>query len=94
MILDADKYRVNVDKIKDLLDNHKERDLNKYIGAMAVITGAPIITVAAYVGEIYGFNDSLLAFIKRLMGFYKINKVINIKGLGELTLDSTLSDTL
>lgn len=79
MKLDADIYRVNIPSIKLLTEDKSPTERLKYIGNIALITGVPIIIVSYYIGEIYGFSDELEAKIKKLMEFYIIEEVLNVK---------------
>lgn len=83
MTLDCDIYRINVKLIKQLADAQpaEERLQSRYIGLLALTTGVPIIIVACYLGELYGFTEELNAFIERLKAFYKIKQVNNIKSV-------------
>lgn len=79
MTLDADHYRVNIPSIKLILEDKTPVERAEFIGNIAVITGVPIIIVACYVGEIYGFTSELDQMIQRLMSFYTIKEVLNVK---------------
>lgn len=79
MKLDANIYRVNIPSIKLLTEDKTPAERLKYIGNIALITGVPIIITACYVGEIYGFSPELDAQIKKLMEFYIIEEVLNVK---------------
>lgn len=79
MTLDADKYRVNVSMIKLLLDDKTPKERIEYLGNLAVMTSVPIIIVAAYTGELYGFTDEIDSIISRLMEFYTIKELLNVK---------------
>lgn len=87
MVLDCDTYRVNVVSIKALLDDKTDAERLEMIGSVAVITGVPIIVVGCYMGELYGFTDELNTVIDRLMHFYTIKSVLNIKkdGYGKVS---------
>ena len=78
MILNANKYRINIPKIQSLIDNKPEEKYVIYIGAIALATNVPIIVVACYVGELYGFTEELRNYISRLMQFYCVEEVINV----------------
>lgn len=82
MVLDCDSYRVNVAQIQTLTAEKSDKERLEMIGSLAVITGVPIIIVTCYLGELYGFSPEIDAKIKRLMSFYTITEVINIKHKG------------
>jgi hypothetical protein len=79
MTLDIDKYRVNVPAIRLATEGKSDEEKMRLIGELAVSTLVPIIAVACFVGELYGFDPELRAFIKRLMAFYKITEVTGVK---------------
>lgn len=79
MVLDADKYRVNVKPIKELTIDQTPEERIKFLSMLAVSTGVPIIIVACYVGELYGFSPELNAYIERLKNFYTIKEVLNVR---------------
>lgn len=86
MVLDADKYRVNMKVVESMMYEKKTpKDRMEFIGAIAVATGVPIIVVACYVGEIFGFTEELKAFIERLKAFYHITEILGVVGLNSLT---------
>lgn len=76
--VDLDKYRVNkqylVTKAGQDLENKK-----KVIGRLAVANHVPIIAVACYIGEEYGFDKELSCMIKKLVKFYDIEAIDNIR---------------
>lgn len=78
MILDANKYRLNIQSIKELTKDKTTKERLAFIGILAVTTGVPIIIVANYIGEIYGFTPELDKFIVSLMAFYTVTHVINV----------------
>lgn len=78
MTLDADKYRLNVDAIKSLTKDKDDAERIEFLGVLAIATGVPIIIVAVYLGELYGFSDALNATIGRLKAFYNIIDVLNV----------------
>ena len=77
MILDANKYRLNVKYIAAALDDKTTEERYEAIGPLAISTSVPIIIVATYVGELYGLTDELQAFIGRLKDFYTVTEVLN-----------------
>lgn len=79
MKLDADMYRLNVPSIRLITEDKTPAERLTFIGNMAIITGVPIIVVACYMGEIYGFSDELKAKIAKLMEFYTIKEILNVK---------------
>ena len=80
MIVDADSYRVNMKEISLMFKNKKDDiERREFIGAVAVSTGVPIIVVAQYLGEIYGFTPQLDKFMDRLKHFYKITELEGCK---------------
>jgi hypothetical protein len=76
MIVNANDYRVNMKSI-ELMFKAKKDDIERreFIGSVAVATGVPIIVVAQYLGEIYGFTPQLDSFMDRLKHFYKITEL-------------------
>lgn len=46
-------------------------------GLIALSTNCPIVVVNYYIGELYGFTESLNNTIKGLEMFYKVEKIIN-----------------
>lgn len=81
MTLDANIYRLNTKSIELLTREKTPQERMEFIGNLAIITGVPIIIVACYMGELYGFTDELNNKIKRLMDFYTIKEVLNVKRL-------------
>lgn len=81
MTLDANIYRLNTKSIELLTIEKTPQERMEFIGNLAIITGVPIIIVACYMGELYGFTDELNNKIKRLMDFYTIKEVLNVKRL-------------
>lgn len=80
MVLDADKYRLSKPAIIGLMyDKKTDEERTKFIGAAALATNVPIIIVCVYVGETYGFNNSLTNFMSELLLFYRVTEVLNIK---------------
>lgn len=79
MKLDADMYRLNIPSIKLITEDKTTEERLTLIGNLAIITGVPIIVVACYIGELYGFTAELEAKISRLMEFYTIKEVLNVK---------------
>lgn len=79
-ILDANKYRINFLSIKTFTLNKNKAELLESIGVLAIVTGVPIIIVACYMGEIYGFWHELNLFIERLCQFYQIQDILNVSG--------------
>ncbi len=79
MILDANKYRINIKPISHQLDDKTQQERYDSIGPISVSTGVPIIIVATYVGELYGFTDQLRAFIERLKAFHAVDEVIGVE---------------
>jgi hypothetical protein len=84
MILDADHYRINIPHIKELTKKLKDEERVKFAGVLAVATGVPIIICCAYLGEIYGFSEKLLAFMERLKIFYAVTEIKGIKSSEEI----------
>lgn len=81
MVLDADRYRVNVKDIEWMLvDKETDKERLEFIGLISVATGVPIIVVCCYVGELWGFTDELKAMIERLKAFYHVTEVLGIVG--------------
>lgn len=79
MTLDANIYRLNTKSIELLTIEKTPQERMEFIGNLAIITGVPIIVVACYMGELYGFTDELNNKIKRLMDFYTIKEVLNVR---------------
>lgn len=79
MKLDLDKYRVNIAPIKMLLDTKEPEDRVKFISAIAVSTGCPIVAVCHFVGELYGYTAELEEKIDLLSKFYKVTEVVGIR---------------
>ncbi len=80
MRLDCDAYRINIKSFKILLDDKTEEERLGQIGALAVGSQVPIIVVACYVGELYGFSAELVEIINKLADFYGVDEIINAKG--------------
>jgi hypothetical protein len=59
-----------------LLDSDKIPQMGK-IGSVAVATQIPIIAVAHYFGQMYGYTSQLYGYIERLCKFYDVNEVIH-----------------
>lgn len=78
MIIDCDKYRLNVKDISMMLNDKTPAERLDAIGSVAVSTGVPIIVVCFYVGELYGFSSQLYAKIDRLKAFYCITGVLGV----------------
>jgi hypothetical protein len=78
--LDADKDRVCKNDILNLTKDKTEEERYQAISMLAVATHAPVIVVCCYLGELYGFWPELKALLKRLMEFYKVDEVTNVKG--------------
>lgn len=79
LTLDAGLYRTNVKSIEELLRDKTPQERYDFIGNLALITNVPIIIVACYVGELYGFNPQLNAFIERMKEFYSVGDVFNVQ---------------
>lgn len=80
MILDADKYRLSKDFVISLYKNKVgKEELQKLVSQIAVATGVPIVIVASYIGEEYGFSDALTSQIDRVKSFYNVKEIINVK---------------
>lgn len=77
--LDADKYRINVKDVITFTQDKNHKDRMEFMGMLAVATNVPIIIVATFVGELYGFTPDLNSFIDELKLFYSIDKVLNIR---------------
>lgn len=77
-VIDCNAYRVNVPTIKSHLDDKTPEERMTMIGVLSLTTNAPIIVVACYVGELYGFNHELCTFIEVLKAFYHINNIVNV----------------
>lgn len=90
MRLDCDAYRINVKSFKILLDSKTEEERLEYIGALAISSQVPIIVVACYVGELYGFTDSLKRMIAKWAAFYGVDEIANATGF---TLQEAVYDT-
>ena len=75
MTLNSNDYRINIKTIQHQLDDKTTKERYDSIGPIAVSTGVPIIIVATYVGELYGFTDKLIDFIERLKLFYNVTEV-------------------
>lgn len=78
-ILDADRYRVNYPVIKTLTKEKTEAERIKFISELAIITNVPVIIVATYLAEIYGFTPLIVDFIYRTKRFYNVTAVKNIR---------------
>lgn len=69
--------------MNDILNFTKDKtEEERYegIGMLAVATAVPVVVVCCYLGELYGFWPELKALLKRLMEFYKVDEVLNVKG--------------
>lgn len=78
--LDADKYRICMTDILNFTKDKTVEERYEGIGMLAVATAVPVIVVCCYLGELYGFWPELKALLKRLMEFYKVDEVTNVKG--------------
>lgn len=78
MILDAGKYRFQMPYIIGLTKDKSPEDLHYMIGMLSIASGVPIIIVAYYLIELYGFNKEIYDFIERLKKFYGVTEVINL----------------
>lgn len=77
MILNANDYRINKEVIRQMTIDKTEDERREFLGNLAIATGVPIIVVACYMGELYGFTDRLKATIMRLCEFYTVTDVLN-----------------
>lgn len=77
LTIDLAKYRANVRYITSLTCDKTPEERLSAIGLISLSLNVPIIVVACYIGELYGFSPQLNAFIQRLRDFYHIDEVIN-----------------
>lgn len=77
--LDADKYRINIPDIIAFTHDKNEKERMEFMGMLAIATNVPIIIVATYIGELYGFTPELVSFIERMKLFYNIDTVLNAR---------------
>jgi hypothetical protein len=59
-----------------MMDKKKPSERADYITEVGVTLACPLLAVAYYMGEIYGFDRELNKVIKRLMGYYHVDRVI------------------
>lgn len=76
--VDVNKYRVNKEGILKLIES-SNYDRFRAISVAAVASHVPVIAVACFVGEKYGFDDELKDFIKKLVQFYDIENIENVE---------------
>ena len=76
-VLDASKYRVNIPLIATMLADKTDEERLEAVGALAIVTGVPIIIVAEYIREVFGDIPGLSDKKQRLMSFYQIDEVIS-----------------
>lgn len=79
MTLDANSYRVNIKPIYDMTIEKTPKERLQFLSILAVATGVPIVIVACYLGELYGFDEPLIAQLERLKLFYTVKEVLNVK---------------
>ncbi len=77
LTLDASKYRINVPLICHHLKDKTDKERVDMVGALAIITGVPIVIVAVYLIEMYGDMPGLVDKLHRLMKFYHVDKIEN-----------------
>lgn len=75
MILKLSKYRLSAPLIPLWFRNKPDADKLEEVSKIAVATNIPIIVVACYVGEEFGFNTALLDKIERLKTFYRVSGI-------------------
>lgn len=81
--LDADQYRANYSDVKYFTNDKTPKERYEFIGMLAIVTNVPILIIASYIGEIYGFDLQLIDFIDRLKVFYHIDSIVNVRRLNE-----------
>lgn len=79
MTIDLERYRRVIKPLIKLYVERQTRTVTKsqVCGPLAIATNCPIIAVAHFVGELYGFDAELTGYIDRLVAFYKVDAVIN-----------------
>lgn len=78
MKVDLAHYRrVNKPAIASIVRHRKDSKPYEMIGELAVATNVPIIAVAHYVGELFGFTKELDERIASWMQFYQVTEVLN-----------------
>jgi len=79
MILDCDKYKLSLPFIRDLTKDLTQLERLQTIGIIAIASGVPIIVVATFIGELWGYTIELEGFIERLKTFYMVEEIVNEK---------------
>jgi hypothetical protein len=80
MVINLDKYRVNVPAVKVWMENRPDRDPIETLGELAVATNVPLIVIVYYAGELFGFSEELKQFSERIKEFYGIKDVLGYRG--------------
>lgn len=75
MILNLDKYRVNIPSIKALTEGKTPEERLELISRIASASHCPVIAVACFVVELYGSTPGLETKIERLTAWYTLNGV-------------------
>lgn len=75
MIYNLETYRHVIKPIIKTWCDNKECKPRECLGELALATSCPIIVVGYFIGELYGFDESLLAQLARLEIFYKIESI-------------------
>lgn len=79
MIYDLDKYRhVVKPQVVVWRETRPDEPQQEAIRLLALSTGCPIMVVAHYIGEIEGYSQSLLDYIKTLDNFYKPEQILGL----------------
>jgi hypothetical protein len=78
MTLNANDYRLRIPYIISLTKDKTADEIFDFIGVLAIATNIHIVLVSYYIGELYGFDSRLYAFISRLEKFYTVKEVLNV----------------
>jgi hypothetical protein len=84
MVIDLARYRIAFPQIKTFWERNQGRPISEFASRAAVASGAPIIVVYHYLGEIIGFNDEIKSAIERLKIFYRISEIIGVQEIKAL----------
>lgn len=79
MELDVDRYRVNFEYIYLLTKDLTEDERLKFISSLSAATHCPILAVAVYLAEMYGWTPKVTELVDRLKRFYFINTITGIR---------------
>lgn len=73
MILELDRYRINIPYIKAIID--RDGFSHHTVAMVSATLGVPVVAVYHYVGELYGFTDDIHDKIKKLVEFYRYEEI-------------------